>query len=187
MTDRLSKIITRKGDDGNTSLNGKDRISKNSPRIEALGSLDELNCAIGVMLSYLNPTHQMMIQVFEAIQNQLFDAGSEICPPYRFMISNTLVKKIETTAKKWNANLTPLKEFILPRGNLATTHCHLARAICRRTERVLVGLNLIEKINPALLRYINRLSDLLFITARILKNESKTNETFWHPNEKFSP
>jgi len=173
MSYRLSKIYTRKGDDGTTSLDGKHRLSKNSLQIEAMGTLDELNCAMGLVLIPLD-SHSAVYECLAQIQNELFDLGSELCPPHHSVISNNHISRLEEMLDKWNADLPPLKEFLLPRST-----CHLARAICRRAERCLVALNAAEPLNPEVLRYINRLSDLLFVIARILAKETQTSEDLW--------
>jgi len=179
MTNRLTKIITKKGDKGITSVDGKNFLAKNSPRIAALGNIDELNSAIGIVIAYLTKKEQEIINALSKIQNNLFNIGSELCPPYKKIISENSIDEIEKIAKHWNANLPPLKEFILPGGSIAAAHCHLARTICRRAERVLVGLNLNEKINPELLKYLNRLSDLLFIAARLINQQQNITENYW--------
>jgi len=181
MKKRLSKIITRKGDDGTTSLDGKNRLPKNDIRIEAVGSLDELNCAIGLAIAHLagNKEKKEIKDALLQIQNHLFDAGGELCPPCQKAITENHVLQLEKIAEGWNADLPPLLEFVLPGGTLASANCHLARAICRRCERILVSFNQQEKLNPELLRYINRLSDVLFIASRVLQRAEGVTETCW--------
>lgn len=180
---RLTKIYTRTGDDGKTNLGDKNRISKHHPRIEALGTLDELNCTIGLMLSY-HIIHHDIHTIFEQIQHQLFDLGGELCPPYREVIQAEHIKNLEAIIDRWNAELPPLREFLLPGGTPASAACHMARAVCRRAERCLVSLADNETINPQGLRFINRLSDVLFVAARILTKEMQHPETLWEHNTK---
>ncbi len=175
---RLSKIVTRKGDYGTTHLGDKKTLLKDHPRIEALGSLDELNSAIGLVIAY-KPENSDITTTLLQIQQDLFDLGGELCPPYRIIIGKKQIERIEQKIQEWNATLPPLKEFILPGGNLKSATCHLARTICRRAERRLVTLNQDEKLNEEMLRYINRLSDLLFIIARILPQETSGEEVLW--------
>jgi len=175
---RLSKIYTRTGDDGKTSLGAKKRIAKNHARIEALGTLDELNSAIGMILAH-EPAHDHIRKELISIQQNLFNLGGELCPPHHIVITEDQVTHLENILDQWNETLPPLTEFILPGGNLTSASCHLARTICRRAERCLVTLNQKEKINPEILRYINRLSDVLFVVARVLSRESSSKETLW--------
>lgn len=175
---RLSKIYTRTGDEGTTSLDGKHRVPKNSLSIEAVGTLDELNCTIGLVLTQPDIPHEIY-ECLAQIQNELFDLGGELCPPHRLVISANHIDHLEKTLDKWNATLPPLKEFLLPRGNFASVMCQLARTVCRRAERCIVALNSEEKLNPEILRYINRLSDLLFVTARVLALENHVSEETW--------
>lgn len=180
---RLTKITTRTGDDGSTNLGTGERLTKNHPRVEALGSLDELNSSIGIVLSE-EPAHLDIVATLKRIQQDLFDLGGELCPPYRIAITPEKIQFLEENIEKGNALLPPLKEFILPGGNVTSAHCHLARTICRRAERTLVTLNQAEVLNPDILRYINRLSDLLFIIARLLSRESNHQEEFWQQDKK---
>lgn len=178
MSYRLSKIYTRKGDDGTTSLDARNRISKDSIRVEALGTIDELNSTIGLMLAF--PMEDDSIQtVFTQVQQDLFFLGGELCPPYHPAITPEKISALEQQLDHWNADLPPLKEFILPGGSPASAACHLARTTCRRAERCLVTLHQEEKMNPDILKYINRLSDLLFVAARILQKEAHQPEVMW--------
>lgn len=175
---RLSKIYTRTGDDGYTQVEAKQRISKHSLLIEALGTLDELNCMLGLLLSSeikQEDLHSGLIQ----IQHDLFNLGGELCPPHHPAISPERVIDLENRIDSWNESLPPLKEFILPGGNTVTAQCHLARAVCRRAERCLVGLHENHPLRPEILRYINRLSDFLFVAARILAKENLQPEVLW--------
>ena len=176
MSYRLSKIYTRTGDDGKTQVSANERISKCSYRIEALGTIDELNCTLGLMLSFMT-NHSEIKNIIQQIQHELFDLGGELCPPHHLAITADKVFRLEKIIDDWNATLAPLKEFILPGGNTVTAHCHLARAVCRRAERTLVALHFEEPFNPEILRYINRLSDLLFVAGRVLADPNA--EILW--------
>ena len=178
MSYRLSRITTRTGDDGKTNLGTKDRLSKSHIRIETLGTLDELNSSIGLVLAY-EPTEQAIMGALKQIQQDLFDAGGELCPPYRQAITVEKIAYLDELIKEWNAALPPLTEFILPGGSLTSASCHVARTICRRAERCMVALHENETVNPDMLRYLNRLSDLLFIIARILARETEETEEVW--------
>lgn len=183
MGNRLSKIVTRTGDDGKSHLGDNQRLAKNHIRFAALGTLDELNSHMGLILAH-NPEHQDMIDQFKQIQQDLFDLGGELCPPYREAISTKQIMRLDELINNWNSLLPPLKEFILPGGNLASAHCHVTRTVCRRAERVLVELHATEPLNPAILQYINRLSDLLFIAARLLSLEAGMDELLWEHERK---
>jgi len=178
MSYRLTKIYTRTGDDGKTNLGTKDRFSKNSPRIEALGTLDELNCALGVVLAQPGIPGDMH-KLFTLIQHDLFNLGAELCPPYQPIVTDDKIQELEVQIDKWNEELEPLTEFVLPRGDLATAHCHMARAICRRAERRIVPLLDEDNFRITVLKYINRLSDWLFVAARILGKSHKQQEVLW--------
>lgn len=179
---RLSKIYTRTGDDGSTHLGDGNRLTKDHPRLAALGTIDELNSAIGLVLAH-QPAHQAIQTQLIAVQHQLFDLGGELCPPHHPAMTAEKVLHLEETLDEWNAMLPPLKEFILPGGNLKSAACHLARTICRRAERCVVTLHQQEAVSPDILRYLNRLSDLLFVAARLLARESDGVEMLWnHPH-----
>lgn len=175
---RLTKIVTRKGDDGTTSLDGRHRISKENKRIEAIGDIDELNSVIGMVLAS-DLTLQVIRDALFHIQQDLFDLGGELCLPDRPAITAEKILRLESWITEWNETLPPLKEFILPGGNLASATCHLARTICRRAERHLVALHAEEPLSPDILRYINRLSDLLFVGARAIVKEISGDEKMW--------
>ncbi len=181
MSYRLSRITTRSGDDGKTNLGTKDRLSKSHIRIETLGTLDELNSSVGFVLAY-EPADKEIVVALKQVQQDLFDAGGELCPPYRAAITAEKILYLDSLIKEWNESLPPLTEFILPGGNLKAASCHLARTICRRAERCMVALHESEGVNPDILRYLNRLSDLLFIVARMLVRETSSKEELWeHP------
>jgi len=177
MPNRLTRIYTRTGDDGSTNLR-KERFAKNHPLVATLGDLDELNCAIGLVLS-LEIADEKIKSCFIKIQNTLFDMGGELAEPEYHALTKEHVTELENLLDEWNATLSPLKEFLLPQGTPATVACHLARTVCRRAERTLVTLHQEEPLkNIEILHYINRLSDLLFVAARKI---GQGEETIWHP------
>ena len=175
---RLSKITTRTGDDGKTSINNKKRFPKNHAYFEALGTLDELNSAIGCLLSY-SFKNQSIRNILSQIQQDLFDMGGELCFPEHRVMTKEKTLSLENFIETWNATLPPLKEFILPGGTPASANCHLTRAIARRAERTLVSLHQKNPLNSEMLRYINRLSDVLFVAARLLVKEKNKKEKMW--------
>lgn len=180
---RLTNITTRKGDDGTTSLGGQKRISKTDNTIEALGTLDELNSALGLTLAFGVPYPEIQAALAQ-IQQDLFDLGSELCPPHHKKITSGYVERLDKWTAQWNATLPPLQEFLLPGGTPTSAACHLARTICRRAERNLVRLHEQEKLNSDTLRYINRLSDLLFVGARVIARDAHCDETTWKHEQK---
>ncbi len=179
MTERLSRIITRRGDGGETSLADGSRRRKNDPRIQVLGDLDELNAVLGLARAAIadEDSGKLLLQ----LQQDLFDLGAELCQPGQQRITADYAKDVEQQAKRLNADLPPLQEFILPGGSEALARLHLARSICRRAERSLVSLDEREGVNPDSLAYLNRLSDLLFILGRHLARISGLAETCWQP------
>ncbi|MFA5683430.1 MAG: cob(I)yrinic acid a,c-diamide adenosyltransferase [Lysobacteraceae bacterium] len=177
MGHRLSKLYTRTGDAGDTGLGDGSRVGKDSLRIAALGSIDETNAAIGLVLAC--PLPQRVRSCLTAVQHQLFDLGGELCIPGHAMIDDEDVRRLERCIDAFNADLPPLKEFILPAGDLAAAHCHLARTICRRAEREVVALSRVESVGGPALRHLNRLSDLLFVLARVLARHAGGGETLW--------
>lgn len=175
---RLTKIYTRSGDKGYTTLGDK-KISKDELLIEALGVIDELNSNIGFILS-LQIKNKDIEACLTQIQNDLFDIGGELYFPQKMVISAEKITYLENKLDEWNEKLPPLQEFILPRGNPPTAATHMARTVCRRAERVLVHLHRQTPLqNEELLRYLNRLSDLLFVIARTLAHESHAEEKLW--------
>lgn len=186
MSYRLTKIYTRKGDDGSTSLDARNRIPKDAVRIEVMGTLDELNSMIGMVLAFGIKTKEIKAALTQ-IQHHLFDLGGELCPPHHKVITPEMVSQLELWLDEWNATLPPLKEFILPGGNPESAACHLARTICRRAERCLVTLHTQEPVNPEMLRYINRLSDVLFVAARMLMKETESKESMWKHEQRGYP
>lgn len=177
MAKRLTKIMTRTGDDGTTGLADGSRVPKDGLRIEALGTIDELNSVVGMMRAEKLPAD--MNEELAEIQQRLFDAGGELSLPGTGMITESHVAQLEEWLNKYNDKLPPLKEFILPGGGRAAATCHLARAVCRRAERVMWGLHRSETVNPFALMWLNRLSDLLFVYARTLARSDGAEEKMW--------
>jgi len=177
MGNRLSRITTRTGDDGTTGLGDGTRVSKNSPRIEALGEVDELNSLIGVLLCEELPTD--VRELLGAIQHDLFDLGGEVCIPGYVLLKDEHVERLDAALAHYNAELPALKEFILPGGTRAASLAHLARTVARRAERVIVGLAATESINPPVRQYLNRLSDLLFVLGRYLNLAAGGGDVLW--------
>lgn len=177
---RLSKIFTRTGDKGSTSLGNGSKTKKFSDRIIALGAIDELNSMIGLMLTE-NPPPKIN-KILTVIQHHLFNLGGEISMPGHKIIQKNDVLKLEETITSYNKELSPLREFILPGGSKAAAFCHMARTICRRAEQVLFKLNSKDTINAYSLQYINRLSDLLFVIARVINKHKKVKDSFWKKN-----
>jgi len=177
---RLSKIYTRTGDDGSTGLADGSRLAKSALRIEAMGAVDELNCHLGILLDILEEDDEFRTPL-ERIQHHLFDIGGEFAIPGSSQIEARHVEWLEETLDRWNAELPPLKNFILPGGSASAAQCHLARAVCRRTERVVVALGHEDAINGQSQHYLNRLSDLLFVAARRLGTRNDGSEILWEP------
>jgi cob(I)alamin adenosyltransferase len=169
MGHRLTKIYTRTGDNGTTGLGDGSRIPKDRPRIAAIGEIDELNSCIGVLLAENLPSS--VSACLTDIQHDLFDLGGELCMPDHVSIVQNQVDRLENTLDVFNADLPPLKEFILPGGSRAASLAHLARTVCRRAERSLVKLANSEKVSTVSRNYLNRLSDLLFVVGRVLNRE----------------
>jgi cob(I)alamin adenosyltransferase len=183
MGNRLSKIYTRTGDDGTTGLGDGARVSKGSLRIACIGTVDELNSVIGLMMTCALPDE--VRAVFIHIQHRLFDLGSELAMPGYQFIDDADVSWVEEVLDRYNAEMPPLKNFILPGGTPAGAWCHLARTVCRRAERELVLMNETDPNNAALRRYVNRLSDWLFVCARVLNRLNDTDsEVLWQPKPK---
>jgi cob(I)alamin adenosyltransferase len=181
MGHRLSKIYTRTGDDGTTGLGDGTRVKKTVRRIEAIGAVDELNSLIGLLLARELPNE--IHNALTDIQHELFDLGGELSIPGRSAIVAPQVKRLETMLDEFNADLPPLKEFILPGGSEASAVCHLARSVCRRAERRVVHLGQEEKINATATQYLNRLSDLLFVLARVLNVHAGRTDVLWQPGK----
>jgi cob(I)alamin adenosyltransferase len=178
MGNRLSKIYTRTGDDGSTGLGDGSRVSKDSARVAAYGTVDEANSAIGLVLAADLPP--AVREVLVSVQHHMFDLGGELCIPGHAAVFDADIDGLEQTLDAFNADLPPLKDFILPGGGLAAAHCHLARTICRRAEREVVTLSHHDAVRPEAIRYLNRLSDLLFVLARVLARSSGHGEVLWN-------
>jgi cob(I)alamin adenosyltransferase len=183
---RLSKIYTRTGDDGTTGLGDGTRVAKDSARVSAYGTVDELNSAIGLVLASDIPEERVR-EVLTQIQHDLFDLGGELCIPGMAMITDADIERLEQTLDAFNDTLPPLRDFILPGGGLAAAHCHLARTICRRAEREVITLSRHDAVRGEAVRYLNRLSDLLFVLARVLARAGGHGEVLWqHERRKRS-
>lgn len=177
MSDRLTKIMTRTGDDGTTSLADGKRIDKSSLRVQTIGEVDELNSLLGVLEA--SGVSRDISGYIRNIQHRLFDIGGELAVPGKAAIGPESSERLEQLIETYNDDLPTLKEFILPGGSLPASVCHMARAVCRRAERLLVALGHDEYVNPETLRYINRLSDLLFVFARALNHQKGGKEIYW--------
>lgn len=178
MGNRLSKIYTKTGDDGTTGLGDGSRVSKDSLRVEAYGTVDEANSAIGMILANDSVATDIRRCLTE-VQHDLFDLGGELCIPGYEAIQDGFVDRLERELDRLNADLPPLKDFILPGGGHATAACHLARTIVRRAERRVSTLRAEEPVRDQPLRYLNRLSDLLFVIARVLARAESGQEVIW--------
>src|ERR1700719_1364330 len=178
MGNRLSRIYTRTGDDGTTGLGDGSRTRKDSVRVEAYGTVDELNSAVGVLLA-VPDLPQPVAECLTQVQHELFDLGGELCIPGHRVITAEHVARLEKSLDAFNDPLPPLKEFILPGGGPAAAACHLARAIARRAERRVWTLARAEAVSPEGAKYLNRLSDLLFVLARVLARHESGAEVLW--------
>jgi len=168
MGHRLSKITTRTGDDGTTGLADNTRVSKDHPRIEAMGEVDELNSHIGLLLTETLPDEIRVL--LTQVQQNLFNFGGELAMPGFKGITEDKVALLDEAIARYNAELAPLKEFVLPGGTRAAALAHVCRTVCRRAERRLIALGKSESVPPLLMQYLNRLSDLLFVLARMLNH-----------------
>lgn len=177
MGHRLSKIVTRTGDQGETGLGNGRRCAKDAPRIQALGEVDELNSLLGLVRCETLP--EPIDAWLLAIQHDLFDLGGELCLPEGGRFADDHVARLDQWVAQANADLAPLAEFILPGGSRAASLLHLARTVCRRAERSIVTLHRNETLSPAVLRYVNRLSDLLFILARQANRAAGVADVPW--------
>ena len=187
----LSKIYTRTGDDGTTALGSGRRVSKYDLRVEAYGTLDETNAAVGIARLYTKDGPPSLDAMLARIQNDLFDLGADLCFPDetkdargRLQVTDTQVARLESEIDTLNRDLEPLRSFVLPGGSPASSHLHLARTISRRAERLMVALAARqgESVGDAALRYINRLSDFLFVAARFANDKGKSDVT-WVPGK----
>jgi cob(I)alamin adenosyltransferase len=186
MGHRLSKIVTRTGDDGSTGLGDGSRVAKDALRVEAMGSIDELNCALGVLLSAGLSVANVQDCLIE-IQHDLFDLGGELAIPGTRLIEAPRVAWLDGQIEHFNAALPPLKEFVLPGGGTAASACHVARAVGRRAERRCWALAHSESVGAASLQYLNRLSDLLFVLARVLARAHGGSEPLWRRERGAAP
>jgi cob(I)alamin adenosyltransferase len=177
MGHRLSKIVTRTGDSGTTGLGDGSRVAKDSPRIAAIGGVDELNSTIGVLLAEALP--DAIAQCLIGVQHDLFDLGGELSIPGYRSINDAHIARLESDVERFNADLPPLKEFILPGGARAAAQAHVARTVCRRAERSLVAAAASEAITDLSRIYLNRLSDLLFVIARALNRAAGRPDVLW--------
>ncbi len=177
MGNRLSKITTRTGDNGSTGLGDGSRVQKSHQRVHALGDLDELNSSIGVLLTA--EMHDRYRQLLTRIQNALFDLGGELSIPSYRALTAAHVVYLDEMIIALNGTLLPLKEFILPGGCLAAAHCHVARTIARRAERGVVHLAENDEVSAFAIQYLNRLSDLLFVLARVLNRDQGVSDVCW--------
>jgi cob(I)alamin adenosyltransferase len=178
MGNRLSRIYTRTGDDGTTGLGDGTRVPKEHPRVEAYGSVDEASSAIGMVLAVAGLPSAVTDCLLE-VQHELFDLGGELCIPGHRAITDAHVTRLEQALDGFNEPLPPLKDFILPGGGAAASACHLARTITRRAERRVWELGRTEAVAPQVAKYLNRLSDLLFVVARVLARHETGSEVLW--------
>jgi cob(I)alamin adenosyltransferase len=182
MGNRLSKIATRTGDKGTTGLGDGSRVDKDNVRIQAIGEVDELNSNLGVLLA--EPLPDEMREELVSIQHDLFDLGGELCIPGYQMIKEEHVERLDALLAKYNATLPALTEFILPAGSRAAAVSHVCRTVCRRAERAIVTLGKVETINDFPRQYVNRLSDLMFVLARVLNRFAGGSDVLWHHDRK---
>jgi cob(I)alamin adenosyltransferase len=180
MGNRLSKIATRTGDKGTTGLGDGTRVDKDALRVHAMGEVDELNSHIGLLLCEDMPP--ALRDELNVIQHDLFDLGGELCIPGYSVIADAQVAQLDALLEKHNADLPPLKEFILPGGSRAAAQMHVCRTVCRRAERAVVTLAQSEgaAVNPQPRQYLNRLSDLCFVLARVLNRHAGGDDVLWH-------
>ena len=193
----LSRIYTKTGDQGETALGDGTRVPKDHPRVAAFGSVDELNSILGLLLAQADPTAYSVrgsdlpeAELLRGIQNELFDVGADLCAPLppkgevdkRLRIQSSQAERLEKAIDRLNASLQPLKSFVLPGGSPAAAWCHLARTVCRRAERDVVTLARTEPVNPQVIVYLNRLSDFLFVLARVL-NANGSLDVLWIPGK----
>jgi cob(I)alamin adenosyltransferase len=175
---RLSKIYTRTGDAGTTGLGDGTRVPKDAPRIHALGDVDELNSTIGLLLCEDLPPATR--EALTGVQHDLFDLGGELCIPGFNNVTEAQVKRLEDLLDGYNADLPPLKDFILPGGSRSASVAHLARTVCRRAERSVITLAAAEPVSDLVRQYLNRLSDLLFVLGRVLNRHAGGSDVLWH-------
>ena len=184
MGNRLSRIYTKTGDDGTTGLGDGSRVAKDSVRVAAYGTVDEANSVIGLLLACELPGD--IRELLTRVQHQLFDLGGELCIPGHAAIFDADVEALEARLDHYNDDLPPLKDFILPGGGEAAARCHVARTVVRRAERDTVTLSRHDAVRPQAIRYLNRLSDLLFVLARVLARASGHGEVVWNHDRRKS-
>lgn len=177
MANRLTKIYTRTGDGGTTGLADGSRVAKDSPRVEAIGAVDELNSVLGVLLAESLPPD--MQGSLTDVQHDLFDLGGELSSPGHSIMTEAYVARLEAVLERYNAALPPLKDFVLPGGARPAALAHIARAVSRRAERRVVTLASKESVPTIAVQYLNRLSDLLFVLARTLNREAQRPDVLW--------
>ena len=181
----LSRIYTKTGDAGDTGLGDGSRVPKDHPRVSAYGSVDELNSLLGVFLAQVPESD--IVDLIRSVQNDLFDVGADLCLPIQagdqaLRVRAEQAERLEKAIDHFNERLQPLKSFILPGGKPAAAWCHLARTVCRRAERDVVTLARTEKLNSQVVIYLNRLSDLLFVLARVCNQDGK-EDVLWVPGK----
>jgi cob(I)alamin adenosyltransferase len=182
MGHRLSKITTRTGDKGETGLGDGSRVPKDHPRVAAMGDVDELNSALGVLLAEELP--QELRAAFSQVQQDLLDLGGELSIPGHALLKSERVRSLDEHLEAWNKELAPLKEFILPGGSRAAAAAHVARTVCRRAERSVVALGRKDKVSEPARQYLNRLSDLLFVAGRVLNRAAGVGDVQWRHQRK---
>jgi cob(I)alamin adenosyltransferase len=188
----LSRIYTKTGDSGETALGDGSRVAKDHPRVTAYGSVDELNAVLGLLVAAQAGLAET--ELLRDIQNDLFDVGADLCVPeakgqsegQRLRVRPEQAERLEKAIDRLNANLQPLKSFVIPGGKPAAAWCHLARTVCRRAERDVVTLTRQEPVNPHVIIYLNRLSDLLFVLARVYNGQGK-DDVLWVPGKSQQP
>jgi cob(I)alamin adenosyltransferase len=185
MGHRLSKIYTRTGDQGETGLGDGSRVAKDSLRIEAIGAVDELNSNLGVLLC--EPVGADVRELMISVQHILFELGGELSIPGHERVGTAHVTRLERALDGFNADLEPLKEFILPGGSRAAALCHVARTVCRRAERRVIALASKERVSPYCIQYLNRLSDLLFVLSRTLNRRQGHGDVLWQKGRTLDP
>ena len=178
MGNRLSKLYTRTGDDGTSGLSGGERIAKNHHRMSAMGAGDELNSVIGLMICKLEDIE--LKTLYTAVQHDLFNIGGELSMPGQSFIKQEKIERLESQIDQFNESVEPLKDFILPGGSEGAAVCHMARSIARRAERDIITLHQVEPVCETTRQYLNRLSDLLFATARIINLRLGHEDVLWN-------
>lgn len=190
---RLSKIYTKTGDKGETGLADGRRVAKNHPRVEAMGELDTLNSQLGLLLADLAeqagrwPGLNEVIEVVAPCQHRLFDLGGELAMPAYQALQESEVERLEAAIDRWNEEVGPLENFILPGGSRLVAQAHVCRSLARGAERRCQQLNAEEPVRPVGMAYVNRLSDLLFVAARLIARRTQISEVLWQAAEKPAP